>query len=264
LFDVENKIQLINTENLEVTKKLQPIFDFSQSFHDFDPLKLIPSKPLVNFAQNIGNISNSVNKDLLGHQVNYYEQSELEEIAKPKKKSRKKKITELIKKLESCKSGKKYWKPYEDVCNGILSYCFSPDLDEPLVQSFTEDKIHRRDLIFYIPHGLGGFWEFIIHKFGTGIVIDCKNYADEISGNEVRIATKYIGKKKLTTFALIVSRKGLNKNGKKVQRDLWNNNDQLLLNLTDADLIKMLELKGNDDDPWKVIDLMMKDFHNSD
>jgi len=139
-----------------------------------------------------------------------------------------------------------------------------PELDEPLVQSFTEDKIHRRDLIFYIPHGLGGFWEFILIKFGMGIIIDCKNHVDPFDGNEVRIVSKYLGKKKLTTFGIIASRKGLSKNGKKVQRDLWIESNQLIVCLTEEDLVKMLELKEEDDEPWKVIDKLMKDFHNSD
>ena len=215
LLKLENNFQLINTENLKITKKLKPLIDFSENFPNFDPSTLIPSKHLVNFAQNIDTISSQLNKDLLGSQINYYAPIELEEVEKPKKKSKKKKIQNLIKKLQACKPGKKDWKKYEDICNEIFSYCFSPDLDEPLVQSFTEDKLHRRDLIFYIPHGLGGFWEFIILKFGLGIVIDCKNYSSEISDNEVRIATKYLGKKKLTTFGLIISRKTLSKSGKK-------------------------------------------------
>ena len=38
----------------------------------------------------------------------------------------------------------------------------------------------------------------------------------------------------------------------------------MILNLIDEDLMKMLELKENGDEPWKVIDLLMKQFHNSD
>ena len=50
----------------------------------------------------------------------------------------------------------------------------------------------------------------------------------------------------------------------KIQRDLWVNSDQLVICLTENDLIKMLDLKEAGDEPWKVIDQLMKDFHNSD
>jgi len=260
LLKLEDRLQLINTDNIKITEKLKPLLDFSKDFL-IEPFEIIPTKPLVNFAQNLEIISSQVNKELLGNQINYYGTAELEEVEKPKKKSRKKIIKEFIKKLKDSESS---WSEFEDVCKEIFCQCFMPELEEPLVQSFTEDKIHRRDLIFYIPHDLGGFWQFLIFKFGMGIVIDCKNHVDPLDGNEVRIASKYLGKKKLTTFGIIASRKGLSENGKKVQRDLWVNSDHLVICLTEKDLIKMLELKEAGDEPWKVIDLLMKDFHSSD
>lgn len=46
----------------------------------------------------------------------------------------------------------------------------------------------------------------------------------------------------------------------KTQEDLWKEQGKILLSLNDKDLEKMLELKENHDEPWKVIDNIIREF----
>lgn len=77
------------------------------------------------------------------------------------------------------------------------------------------------------------------------------------------ITSKYFGKKKLSLFGLVISRKGLDKSGKSAQARLWREDDKLLISLTDDDLLKMLELKENGELSEKVIDQRLRDFLSS-
>lgn len=58
-------------------------------------------------------------------------------------------------------------------------------------------------------------------------------------------------------------RAGLSEGGKKGQKERWEQGDKLLICLNDQDLIKMLELKEKEDEPWKVIDKGIVDFLKS-
>lgn len=189
----------------------------------------------------------------------YYPAAELGMLTEEPKVPPKSKGEELGEKVVSCGSD---WREYEDVCLKVLSYCLVPPLLPPEEQLYTADKHHRRDLIFHIPsNDIPFFWQYLSLKFGRALIIDCKNHREELDENEMIITSKYLGKKKLTTLGLIITRKGINESGKKGQREQWNSTeDKMMICLTDNDLLKMLELKENDDEPWKVIDKAITDF----
>ncbi|MGC1927341.1 MAG: hypothetical protein WA667_00070 [Candidatus Nitrosopolaris sp.] len=191
---------------------------------------------------------------------NYYSEKDLKNLRKSLPIKRRAKI--LGKKLECCKTGPDHWKEYQDVCTEILTYCLVPPLLNPLEQSTTSGHSHRRDLIFPFPKDIKDFWSFVQNKFhmSSGIIIDCKNYSKSLDENQVVITSKYLGVTKFTSFGIIVTRSGLNKNAKKRQVHLWTNEQILLLCLNDADLMKMLNVRENNDDPSKVVDQSLKDF----
>jgi len=259
-FDVDPQLKSLADFSTKLQDQLIPITKFNNDLLNFTPENLFPTKPLVNFATNFGSVSNEVNKELLGNTLSYYNLEELAEVEEEPEKIKKKKAKALIKKLMKCKPGKKYWSDYEDICKEILCYCFLPTLNEPMVQEYNYDKTERRDLVFTIPQGLTGFWGYILIQYGEGIIIDCKNYNNEIPGNEVTITAKYLGAKKLTSYGLIISRRGLSPGGKTAQRNCWKDDSKMIISLSDNDLVKMLELKDKDDDPWKVLDQLNKKF----
>jgi hypothetical protein len=135
-----------------------------------------------------------------------------------------------------------------------------PPLLEPLEQSQTKDGLHIRDIIFQIPTDIGGFWSVFIIKFGYALVIECKNYKQQLKENQLVISSKYVGQSKLSTLGIIISRKGLHKNGIEAQENIWKEHKKMILCLKDEDMQNMLELKQSRDEPWKVIDSLIREF----
>ncbi len=202
-------------------------------------------------------------KKQLDSPVSYYSKNELRAVKTPTNLPHKSKGIRLISQLSGCKSGVKEWSEYQDICKEILCYCLVPPLLEPLEQSTTNDGLHVRDMIFHIPYELSRFWTFIIEKFGLALIIECKNYQQELKENELRITSKYLGKKKLTKLGVIVTRKGLHANAIRAQENIWKDEDKMILCMNDEQLKKMIELKENEEEPWKVIDSLIRDFLSS-
>ena len=95
------------------------------------------------------------------------------------------------------------------------------------------------------------------------IIVECKNYTEPLKENQTIISSKYLDRKKLTRLSLMVTRKGLHQGGIKAQENQWIRDDKMIICLRDEDLIKMLELKENNDEPWKVIDNLIRQFLSS-
>ena len=89
-----------------------------------------------------------------------------------------------------------------------------------------------------------------IEKFGLEFIIECKNYQQELTENELRITSIYLGKKKLTKLGVIVTRKGLHANSIREQENIWKDEDKMILCMNDEQLKKMVELKENEEEPW--------------
>jgi hypothetical protein len=92
------------------------------------------------------------------------------------------------------------------------------------------------------------------------LVVECKNYKEPLKENQLRISSKYVGVSKLSTLGLILSRKGLQKSGVTAQENVWKEDKKMRLCMNDEQLQKMLELKHEGDEPWKVIDRLIRDF----
>jgi hypothetical protein len=95
------------------------------------------------------------------------------------------------------------------------------------------------------------------------IIVECKNYTEPLKENQTIISSKYLDRKKLTRLGLMVTRRGLHQGGIKAQENQWIRDDKMIICLRDEDLIKMLELKENNDEPWKVIDNLIRQFLSS-
>jgi hypothetical protein len=220
------------------------------------------AKPLVSFVQ-LNDIALRPITDQIKRTPSFYGVQELEPVTSPSSTPATKKAKLMLAKLKSCEPGHRDWIKFQDICMEILSHCLVPPLLDPTEQSETQDKSHRRDLIYNIPHGAGPFWSYVTLKYGLGIIVECKNYRDPLKENEMIISSKYFDKKKLTALGLIITRKGLDTTGLKAQQDLWREQEKMLLCLEDNDMAKMLELKDRGEDPWKVIDFKEREFRSS-
>lgn len=170
----------------------------------------------------------------------------------------------LIECLEGIPSGPEHWIEYQSLCKEILNFCFVPPLLDPFEEERTDGGLHRRDLIYHIPHGVGGFWDYIkIAYSALAVIVDCKNYSESLRQNEVVITSKYFGSKKLGNFGIMVSRKGLHDSGRKQQLDRWIHHDEMIVCLSDDDLKDMIRLKLEGEDPEIVIDFHIRTLRQS-
>ena len=204
-----------------------------------------------------------INQGLLGQVSGYYPIAELGQLDVPPKFEPKSIEEKLVERLYNCSPGKENWKEHQTLCKDILQHCLCPPLLEPEEQVGTSDKLHRRDIIMHIPHSAEGLWHYILNRFGMAVVVECKNYSEALDENDVLVSSKYLGPEKLTSLGILMARKGLKDSGKVSQQRQWKESGKLILCLVDDDLKKMLELKGNQDDPGKVLDGNMREFLES-
>ena len=161
----------------------------------------------------------------------------------------------LISKLKNVPPGQKHWHDYQSICKDILTFCFVPPLLNPIEESTTQNGIHRRDIIYRIPLGEGGFWGYLQSNFSaSAIIVDAKNYSNELPKDQVFMISKYFGHNKLGNFGIIVSRKEPSKSAKKQQIDMWANHKEMIICLSDADLEQMVFLKEISNNPQAILD----------
>ena len=88
---------------------------------------------------------------------------------------------------------------------------------------------------------------FIIYFRSKYIIFEFKNYKDVITQKEIYTTEKYLYAKALRCVAIIVSCNGSDENAKKAIKGTLRENGKLILNLSNRDLVNMLEyeLNGN-------------------
>ena len=191
----------------------------------------------------------------------YFPSKEFLVLEKPIKVPKKSVAMKFIERLDACPKGKEGWSEYQDLCKEILVHLFVPPLMEPVEQSRTETGLHIRDLIFDIPYSINGFWAYVRDKFdASALIVECKNFSSPIEGNQIVISSKYLGKNKLGRFGIVFSRVDPAESAVKEAKGLWARHDELILCLTDAHLIRMLDLKERNVKPEIVIDDAIHQF----
>lgn len=246
----------ISPQILELAKQRKGILSLATS---------LPTRQLLGITTMSDQLQKEISRKILEPTKSFYPPNELQVLKKPVKIPSETRAKKLSDKLKNCQPGKKHWGTFQEICGEILSYCFSPQLLEPFPQDETREGLHKRDYVYPFSQELRGFWKFVQTKFGMGlgVVVECKNYSNLLKENEVIITSKYLGPKKYTAFGLILTRKGLHNNGKKAIIKKWEENGIMILCLKDSDLLKMLELKGRDDEATKVIQNALDQFLRS-
>ncbi|WP_349156991.1 hypothetical protein [[Clostridium] symbiosum] len=80
-------------------------------------------------------------------------------------------------------------------------------------------------------------------------VFEYKNYSDYISQNLIYITEKYLFPVALRNVAFIISRKGFDLNAQKATFGCLKESAKLIISLDDNDLIKMIYMKENGEEP---------------
>jgi HJR/Mrr/RecB family endonuclease len=172
-------------------------------------------------------------------------------------------IQSLIKRLNDCPEGKAGWKTYEDICLDILNYLFVPPLGEPKIQSRRESGIDIRDAV-YPNRNSNENWKFIRDDYDAKyIVFEFKNYSkkgSEIDKHVLLQIDDYL-KKTIGRFGVICSKKLPNKSGLEKRKDVFIENNKLVLFVNNEDMKEMLLRKHKKLDPSDVLIDLIDDFN---
>lgn len=156
-----------------------------------------------------------------------------------------------IDRLRKIQSGQQHFSEFEKTCTEILKYLFADNLTLWKEQAKSNSKLFRFDLICKIKNETEQeFWNVIKRFYDTlYIVFEFKNYSSPITQSELYTTEKYLYAKALRRVAIMISRKGLDKNAELAQRGVLRENGKLIICLSDADIINMINLKENGDEP---------------
>jgi hypothetical protein len=109
-----------------------------------------------------------------------------------------------------------------------------------------------------------GFWAFLRGRYGADhVVVDAKNYTDEVKKNEVLQLANYLSLRGPGHFGIIVTRKGGDNSALVTRREQWIMYGKLILVLNDDDIKQMLESKDASDEADLLIRQKIEDFRLS-
>ena len=140
---------------------------------------------------------------------------------------------------------------YEDLCYKTLKYLFDNELALWHRQRVSNANLYRFDLICKIKDGeVSGLWSTILQCLNSKyIIFEFKNYKREITQKEIYTTDKYLYLKALRGVAVIVSCKGASLNANRAIRGTFRENGKLILSISNSDLLKMIDIKMNEDIP---------------
>lgn len=140
---------------------------------------------------------------------------------------------------------------YEDLCFETLNYLFNDELSLWHRQKTSSSQLYRLDLICKIKDGdVSGLWTTILQCFNSKyIIFEFKNYKEKITQKEIYTTDKYLYLKALRGVAVLVSCKGASTNANKAIRGTLRENGKLIISVSNADLLKMIDIKMNEGVP---------------
>jgi len=154
---------------------------------------------------------------------------------------------ELKDKLDKLDTGFKTFKVFQDLIGDIFEFLFKDSFRNYYDRlQASEYEGHRiPDLVISNVNPIVDFWKLRkVEQNAKRIIVDFKNYSDEISQNTVHDVAKYLNHKK-GNFAIIVTQKGINKSGLDELKIKYFDDDKLIIHLDARDLIEMINYKIN-------------------
>ena len=174
--------------------------------------------------------------------------------------------TSLIQRLKDCDPGTTSSREYENICEDVLRYLFEANYFNRLTsQHKTTDKHFRMDLIGSLKisqnndESMHPLWQMLVQHYNSHFVVfEFKNYTEKIDQNLIYITEKYLFDAALRNVAFIISRKGFSDAAKFAAEGCLKEHGKLILDVTQNDLIKMLE--SPEDNPADHLLEIMEDF----
>lgn len=144
---------------------------------------------------------------------------------------------------------------YEILCLEVMLFLFSPHLFGFETQAKTTDGGNRYDFVCRIKDDGNRFWSSIQRDFRTrSIIFECKNYNNMITADQIYSTERYLFLGALRTVCFLISRKGPNKSCTRAAQGALRESGKLIMLLSNMDLINMLHLKLEGNDPVEYLD----------
>ncbi len=173
------------------------------------------------------------------------------------------KSNSLAEALGAIKRGSAQWSAYQSLCTEITQFLFCPPLEVPMTEVSDQEKRNRRDII--LENGVGdGFWARIRVTYEAHyIVADAKNYKAPLKKEPILSISHYLKPHGCGMFGMILSRAGAGPAAKHAIKEQWIGSRKLIVVLTDQDLLEMLRLKSEANDPEQHLGQLIRDFRLS-
>jgi hypothetical protein len=166
----------------------------------------------------------------------------------------------LAAELRTLPAGREHWRQFEELGTRILTDIFSPQLGAPEVQSRTDDGLDIIDAIFPV-RGTIPPWSIVRSEYRSRFAVaEFKNYVDAIGQRQVESIAQYLWHKAFRSFGLLLSRNGYDASATLARRRAWIESNRLIVMLQDEDLIDMMRLREQGDEPFQLIDAQLEDF----
>ena len=142
---------------------------------------------------------------------------------------------------------------FESKCIGILKYLFDGDLIGWNPQKNSSSKIHRYDLIARVASN-NDFWQSLVSDYrGRYIIFEFKNYGAKIKQAQIYSTEKYLLPLAMRSTAIIISKKGADKNAIRVMAGALRETGKLILSINENDICQMLDLRDQGSDPSAIL-----------
>ncbi|MDB2439527.1 restriction endonuclease [Hellea sp.] len=250
--------------NSRVTSPLKGYYASEQNvlFYDFDTLKFLASAK-ANLAERLDNLTQklfSYRNDPIPEpkSVKNIQLIHSEHIMRPKPPWGGQVYdgnfgATICKKIKSLEPGRANATKFEALCVEALKYVFKDHLTKWKTQRQTVEHLHRYDLISRVASD-HDFWNSLISDYrGRYIIFEFKNYTQEISQQEIYSTEKYLLPIAMRSTAIIISRKGMNKNALRVCAGALREAGKLILGINEEQLCRMLHDEDNGRDPTETI-----------
>ncbi len=149
-------------------------------------------------------------------------------------------IISFEERLKNIKPGKKDFKKFENFCEDFVNTIFQDSIDKVKPQKRGNKNLYRYDLISSIKEEPKSFWKFIYEKYNSWFILfECKNYNEKITQEQIYLTERYLYSTTLRNVAIILTRKGLDKNALLATQDILKEHGKLILVLDDNDIIEL-------------------------
>jgi hypothetical protein len=169
----------------------------------------------------------------------------------------------LKEKLQEIPRGESGWRDYQALGIEIFNYLFVPDLlSEPYEQwvldadgVFDYSSSKRPDAVYPISSDefINEVWKNLFGKTCMFVAVDFKNLSSAPSSEDVEQVAGYLSDSARRKIGILCSRQKPGKSALQARYRAWNEDENLILFVTDEDIKEMIELRYDNINPSMVL-----------